>query len=188
MFFAIDYDSRSVECKHPDRQVLSDYVSKNKLENAVAIVGCESDILELMSVREMNELNANLANNSDTFNAGQKGKASKKCWEYLTTLEKGFPKYTAALGKRLVKEADKRNADKEQKPRPRLSGKTIIAGDITPTTDVFAHAVIEAIEDSLGEIQFEDLVSDLCENCLMEESEAKQAIKQLITNKIVKAI
>jgi len=61
MNFLIDYDTRSVQCKSSDIDLLAAYVKDNGLEMAVAIISGEDDFLMEMSFAEVNGLFHNIS-------------------------------------------------------------------------------------------------------------------------------
>jgi hypothetical protein len=110
MNFLIDYDTRSVQCVSDNINELEQYVTDNSLGLAVAIISEEDDLLMEMSVKEITELYHNNSEQSRKFDNEEE--AAKFCWSCLQSNLDGFTKYTKALGKRLLKEADKRSKDK----------------------------------------------------------------------------
>jgi hypothetical protein len=113
MFYAIDYDTRTVESKSKNGKDLYDYVSGNKLELAVAVVDSEDELCLSFSLDEMEELFYWLTGTERAFDTEEK--AAQVCWKYLDSNQDGFPNFTKALGKRLLKGAAKRNSDKTNK-------------------------------------------------------------------------
>jgi len=110
MNFLIDYDTRSVQCKSSDIDLLAAYVKDNGLEMAVAIISGEDDFLMEMSFAEVNGLFHNISDSKRKFENEED--AAKFCWSLLQTEEDEFPEFTAKMGKKLLKEADKRSKDK----------------------------------------------------------------------------
>jgi hypothetical protein len=110
MNFLIDYDTRSVQCVSDNINELEQYVTDNSLGLAVAIISEEDDLLMEMSVKEITELYHNNSEQARKFTNEEE--AAKFCWSCLQSNLDGFTKYTKALGKRLLKEADKRSKDK----------------------------------------------------------------------------
>jgi len=110
MNFLIDYDTRSVQCVSDNINELEQYVTDNGLEMAVAIISGEDDFLMEMSVKEITELYHNNSEQSRKFDNEEE--AAEFCWSCLQSKLDDFPKYTKSLGKRLLKEADKRSKDK----------------------------------------------------------------------------
>ena len=118
MHYLIDFDTRSVQCKSADREPLEEYIQDNSLEMAVYIASEASDIEMEMSLDEINELYVNLAHGSEDrkfkrFESEEDG--SEAVYGYLEDNADDYPKYTKALGKRLLKAG---NTDTEDKPAP----------------------------------------------------------------------
>jgi len=110
MNFLIDHDTRSVQCVSDNISELEQYVTDNSLGLAVAIISEEDDLLMEMSVKEITELYHNNSEQARKFTNEEE--AAGFCWSCLQSNLDGFTKYTKALGKRLLKEADKRSKDK----------------------------------------------------------------------------
>jgi len=120
MNFLIDYDTRSVQCKSSDTDLLAAYVKDNGLEMAVAIISGEDDFLMEMSFSEVNGLFHNISDNKRKFENEED--AAKFCWSLLQTEEDEFPEFTAKLGKKLLQDAAKLQKDKAV-PNPTASKK-----------------------------------------------------------------
>lgn len=109
MHYLIDFDSRAVQCKSAEREPLETYIQDNSLEMAVFIASESDDIEMEMSIEEMNCLYIGLFGDSEgrkpnKFESEQE--ASEACFSLMEWQVDSFPKYTAALGKKLLKEGE----------------------------------------------------------------------------------
>ena len=175
MNFLIDYDTRSVQCVSDNISELEQYITDNSLGLAVAIISEEDDLLMEMSVKEITELYHNNSEQARKFTNEEE--AAKFCWSCLQSNLDGFTKYTKALGKRLLKEADKRSKDKgdttvapakKDPVKPKQAGKTttkrktsyagkdFTVGTKEPTRGRHSR-LVAFIEDNLGEASAEEL-------------------------------
>ena len=119
MYYAIDFDTRSVESKSTDGELLAAYVLDNKLTAAIALVDNEDELCLQLSLNEMQELSNNLGGDKQELSNNLGGdkqyegdeQAAEWCWRLLEQSQDDIPNFTKALGKRLLKEADKRNRD-----------------------------------------------------------------------------
>lgn len=122
MNYLIDYDTRSVECKSADREVLENYVRINNLELATCIVSEEDDLIMEMSFKEMSDLFHNLSERPRKFESEEE--AAELVFAMLQTHQNEFPNYTKQLGKKLLKAGEKRSSDSAKgkststKPKP----------------------------------------------------------------------
>lgn len=136
MNYLIDYDTRKVECKSADREVLEKYVRDNDLEMAVAIISDEDDFLMEMSMDEMGELFNNLSDRERKFETEEE--AAELCWSLLQSHSDDFPNYTKPVGKKLLKAGEKRSKDTKRepegkaKPAAKPASKSVSSGDSKP--------------------------------------------------------
>ena len=182
MNFLIDYDTLSVQCVSDNISELEQYITDNSLGLAVAIISEEDDLLMEMSVKEITELYHNNSEQARKFTNEEE--AAKFCWSCLQSNLDGFTKYTKALGKRLLKEADKRSKDKGDttvapakkapakptsapakskqpgetgaKRKASYAGKTFAVGETPPMKGRHTR-LVAFIEDNLGEASAEEL-------------------------------
>jgi len=110
MFYAIDYDSRTVESKSEQGEDLASYVLDNKLTLAIAIVDSEDELCLSFSLNEMQDLYNNVQSLDDFFEGNPKEfkseeDAAQACWKILEEFQDDFQKYTPSLGKKLLKQS-----------------------------------------------------------------------------------
>lgn len=106
MYYLIDFDKRSVECKCEQSKPLEDYIKNNSLESALFIASEPGDIDMEMSLKEINELCANLQKDSEKARVFECSEdASNSAFAAITENIKNHPSYTVALGKRMLKSA-----------------------------------------------------------------------------------
>lgn len=170
-YYAIDFDSRSVESKSEEGEDLASYVLDNNLTLAIALVSSEDELCLEMSLGEMQDLYANLTLDDKEFDSEES--AAKACWSALEEESETFPKFTPALGKKLLKQAAKRSSDatvnkgegKAKKPSQAKQGapKARIKLDMSATLTVIdgkcksgsiLHTIVKAIDEELcGSVQ-----------------------------------
>ncbi len=162
MFYAIDFDTRTVESKSEDGDLLAAYILDNDLSLAISIVDSEDELCLNFSLNEMQDLAENLYGKKIEFD--NEDQAAKYCWESLEELQNRFPKFTPALGKKLLKGSVKQdsNTAKTSKPdAPRT--KVVLELDATITIvdgkckkGSILHTIVTAVEDefcdTVGEI------------------------------------
>jgi hypothetical protein len=202
MNFLIDYDTRSVQCVSDNISELEQYVTDNSLGLAVAIISEEDDLLMEMSVKEITELYHNNSEQARKFTSEEE--AVKFCWSCLQSNLDDFPKYTKSLGKRLLKEADKRSKDRGDrtvapakkapakatsapakpkqpggtgtKRKPSYTGKTFAVGETAPMKGRHTR-LVAFIEDNLGEATAEELEEFLVNDGTVPTAHINYAIK-----------
>jgi len=202
MNFLIDYDTRSVQCVSDNINELEQYVTDNSLGLAVAIISEEDDLLMEMSVKEITELYHNNSEQARKFTNEEE--AAKFCWSCLQSNLDGFTKYTKALGKRLLKEADKRSKDKGDttvapakkapakptsapakskqpgetgaKRKASYAGKTFAVGETPPMKGRHTR-LLAFVEDNLGEATAEELEEFLVNDGTTPTAHINYAIK-----------
>ena len=93
MFYAIDYDTRKVESKNENDNLLQKYIVNNNLEMAVTLVSTREELVLKFSLIELGDLYHNL---------NGKGKLDiNECWGLLEKSK--VPKFTKKLGTKLLK-------------------------------------------------------------------------------------
>ena len=107
MFYAIDFDTRTVESKSEDGEDLAAYVLDNDLSSAIALVDSEDELALSFSLKELTELHENITMDDDQF--GSEEEAATACWKALEEASSDFPKFTKALGKKLLNQAPKQS-------------------------------------------------------------------------------
>lgn len=123
MHYLIDFDTRSVQCKSAEREPLEEYIQDNSLEMAVYIASEPSDIEMEMSLDEINDLYVVIAHGSEDrkfkkFESEEEG--AEVVYGHLEANADAYPKYTKALGKRLLK-AGKSDADSKPAPAAKVN-------------------------------------------------------------------
>ena len=202
MNFLIDYDTLSVQCVSDNISELEQYVTDNSLGLAVAIISEEDDLLMEMSVKEITELYHNNSEQARKFTNEEE--AAEFCWSCLQSNLDGFTKYTKALGKRLLKEADKRSKDKGDttvapakkapakptsapakskqpgetgaKRKASYAGKTFAVGETPPMKGRHTR-LVAFVEDNLGEATAEELEEFLVNDGTTPSAHINYAIK-----------
>ena len=195
MFFLIDFDTRAVECISKDKKPLSDYIDKNKLSLAIAIIGSELDLTNLLSEDEIIDLYCNVV-------GGKKTKViviselTRKTWEALEDGFGSFPKYSVALGKKLIKAANRRGQDpiKDKKHRDKKPTSTnpqtkqakrssivsILVLGIEPKVGTALGTMYKIVDDNLGEMKFSELVEEYMFNVEATEKLTRRYINKSI--------
>jgi len=166
MFYAIDFDTRTVESKSKDGEDLAAYVLDNELTLAVALVDSEDELCLQFSLDEMIDLYEGLTLERKEFD-GDENLAASACWEALEEEQDSFPNFTKALGKKLLKGAAKRTSDstkpaakqtakpsKEAAPRTRIK---LNKDDVLTVVESkckqgsILHTIVTAIDDEFCE-------------------------------------
>lgn len=172
MFYAIDFDSRTVESKSEQGEDLAAYVLDNELTLAVALVGSEDELCLSFSLAEMQDLHNNIQAMDEFYEGSPKEfeseeEAAEACWKILEEYQDDFPKFTPALGKKLLKQAAKQTSDKpkpagnktakttkEAAPRTRVTlnrddSLTVVDGKCKQGS--ILHTIVVAIDDEFCE-------------------------------------
>lgn len=206
MYYAIDFDTRSVESKSTDGELLAAYVLDNKLTAAIALVDNEDELCLQLSLNEMQELSNNLGGDKQYENDEQ----AVECWRLLEQSQDDIPNFTKALGKRLLKEADKRNRDvpeamggpksrkkatgtsaegsaakpaRKRRTSSKPTGKrptdaTVLTLGKQPKESTLLFKVWQTVEDNLGDMVIGDIITE-CELDL-EERLIRRYISKMI--------
>lgn len=210
MYYAIDFDTRSVESKSTDGELLAAYVIDNKLTAAIALVDNEDELCLQLSLNEMQELSNNLGGDKQYETDEQ---AAEWCWRLLEQGQDNIPNFTKALGKRLLKEADKRNRDVPEamggpksrkkatdtsaegsaaKParKRRMSSKpagkrptdaTVLTLGKQPKESTLLFKVWQTVEDNLGDMSIGDIVAE----CELDEQQCRKQISRCIRKDVL---
>lgn len=123
MNYLIDFDTRSVQCKHEKPGVLDDYIFDNDLHNAVTVICCPEDLYDQLSQRELREMNDNLMGVKFAEDEPPRMMA-EQVWELIEEDKSGIPNFTPVLGRKLIKEAEKERKPTKQKAAKRKPAKT----------------------------------------------------------------
>ncbi len=174
MNYSIDFDSRSVESKSEDGELLAGYILDNKLELAVALVSSEEELLLQFSLNELQDLYNNLASKYDerAREFENEDEAAEFVWSTLENNQSEFPKFTQSLGKKLIRAANKgRKDDTEDKPtRPKRQRKpstgsrptdtSIVCLGTQPKENTLPRSVWDIVDDNLGEMSIGEIVAE----------------------------
>lgn len=210
MYYAIDFDTRSVESKSTDGELLAAYVLDNKLTAAIALVDNEDELCLQLSLNEMQELSDNLGGNKQYETDEQ---AAEWCWRLLEQGQDDIPNFTKALGKRLLKEADKRNRDvpeamggpksrkntgdanteasttkpaRKRRTSSKPAGKrptdaTVLTLGKQPKESTLLFKVWQTVEDNLGDMSIGDIVAE----CELDEQQCRKQISRCIRKEVL---
>ena len=190
MFYAIDFDTRTVESKSEDGELLASYVADNDLTLAIALVSSEEDLSLEMSLGEINDVYMHLTNDKIAFKTEEQ--AAEKCWEALVEHGDYIPDFSVKLGKKLLKAANKSEpqADNNQtadepktiKAKPVKVNKGIRAKDLigmtfnntdkSPRAGSAMAVITDFIEENLGEATLDEVVQAFVDNYVPAKSTA----------------
>lgn len=197
MLFAIDFDTRQVECiatTEKSEEQLSQYWFDNDLENAVALVEDSESIMLQFDILEMEDLAANLHTAHKYEKFYKEDEAAERCWRLLVSKQEDFPEFTPRLGKKLLKEAAKRCNEKPMKKvegkaktptkkkstsKPKVTSKkftdeTVFAvGTVAPRPNTSYEIIVNCIEANLGEATIQEIAD------LIQETEIDLDLKLL---------
>jgi hypothetical protein len=172
MFYAIDFDSLTVESKSEQGEDLAVYVLDNELTLAIALVDSEDELCLTFLLTEMQGLHNNIQAMDEFYEGSPKEfkseeEAAEACWKILEEYQDYFPKFTPALGKKLLKQAAKQPSDKakpaakkttkatkEAAPRTRVTlnrddSLTVVDGKCKSGS--ILNTIVTAIDDELCE-------------------------------------
>lgn len=138
MFYAIDNDSMKVESTSKLGEDLANYVLTNELTLALTVVEEEDDLSLNFTISELIMLHAYLQSLDEfedvkTVNFDSEEDGASACWKMLEEYQDDFPKFTPALGKKLLKQATKQSSDK---PKPSGKQTAKVTKDSAPRTRV----------------------------------------------------
>lgn len=196
MYYLIDFDTRSVECVSKDKKLLSDYVDKNKLSLAVTLIHTEDELAIQLSIEEVSGLYNGLEDKE--LKSITEAEIIARTWDALQDHLSSFPKYSIALGKRLIKQANIRLKDtiKDKKPRDKKTTSTnsqtkqaarakqsstsILKLGIEPKIGTALGAMYTIVDDNLGEMKFSELVEEYMFNVGAAEKLTRRYINKSI--------
>lgn len=107
MYYAIDFDTRTVESKSEDGEDLAAYVLDNDLSQAIALVDSEDELALSFSLSELANLYSNITMDEINTSFASEDRVAAMVWEALEEASSDFPKFTKALGKKLLNQAPK---------------------------------------------------------------------------------
>lgn len=177
MFYAIDFDTRTVESKSQDGELLASYIVDNNLAMAVALISSEEELCLQFSIGEMQDL-------SDGIGGKRKYESEEEagewCWRLLNQSVDDFPSFTKSLGKKLLKSARSRNKDSESTNAPktprasntsstggnkRLTDETVLVTGSQPKLHTLLYKVWTIVEDNFGEMSVGEIVAERGDWC-----------------------
>lgn len=177
MLYSIDFDSRSVEAKSEDGELLASYIIDNKLDLAVALVSSEEELVLQFSLKELQDLYNNLADDHgerarEFFTEDE---AAEFVWLALENNQSEFPKFTQSLGKKLIRAANKGRKDdaepaedKPKRAKRTTSTKTgskptdtsMVCLGTQPKDNTLPRSVWDIVDDNLGEMSIGEIVAE----------------------------
>jgi len=188
MFYAIDFDTRRVESKSEDGDLLASYVIDNDLSLAITLVSNEDELLLELSLEEMKGIFNNLNHGYPRdYQFKSEDDGAKVLWDILEEHQEHIPTFTKALGKKLLKSADKPEKQAPASPKnsttkPTSKPKRIRAKDLigmsfnntpkSPRTGSAMAVITEFINGNLGEASLEELVEEFINNYEPKKSTA----------------
>lgn len=182
MFYIIDYDTRTVECKLEEKEPLLKYIEENGLEMAVALISSKEELCLQLSIREARELHQSLTD-KEIPDILSEEEIMRRTWDALETLQGTFPNYTPKLAGQLLKAAARRNADtpepgtrqrkarkssqqgKTTKPaatrqrKTRIDGEQVLILGEPPKKGTALDAVYTIVKEK-GPTKFDEIVED----------------------------
>ena len=195
VYYAIDYDTRSVESKSSDGELLAAYVIDNKLTSAIALIDNEEELCLQLSLNEMQELSNNLGGNKEYK---EEEEAAEWCWRLLEQSQDCIPNFTKTLGKHLLREAASESKSRKKatdtraevsavKPTKKLRTSSTAVGrrptDTTvlslckqPTEGTLLFKIWQTVEDNLGDMSIGDIVAE----CELDEQQCRKQISRCI--------
>ena len=177
MFYLIDFDSRSAVSMATERPVLETYINNNDLSMAVVIVASEDELVMELSLVEMQALYDGISDHKRVF--PDEDEAAAITWSTLESVTSTIPKFTPALGKRLIKAAggeakfelvteplqSNLTGRKATKPRAakvpcksKFEGAVFVTGSVEPLKGRHTQ-MVNLVEDNMGEATY----AELCE-------------------------
>ena len=164
MFYLVDFDSRSVVTKTTTRSKLEAYITDNTLSLAVVIIANEDELLVELSLVEMQALYDGISDHNRPFQ--DEDEAAAITWSTIESVAANIPKFTNALGKRLIKAAGGDPTPQRAvsalgpKPGSKFEGAVFVAGAVDPVAGVHTE-IINLVEDYLGEVTYAELCNFL---------------------------
>lgn len=167
MYYAFDFDTRTIESKSTTGEDLAAYVIDNDLTLAIAVVGSAEDISNELSMEEMAALYENITMDELEIPKGeicQEEMAGEHCWVALEQAQDEFPNFVKGKVP-TAKPKPKAKATKAPSNKPKgtkLTAKSM-TGRIFNVTDKCARrgtlmAIIQTcILDNMGAATFEEI-------------------------------
>ena len=163
MFYAIDFDSLSVESKSEQGEDIANYILENDLSLAVALVDSSDELCLQFSLSEMNNLLENICE-VDVALIDDEELLADVVWETLEEYKDNFPEFNPKLARKLLKQSPeakvvkskvKTNSPTKAKnspPSTRVSldldsSLTIVEGKCKKGS--ILHTIVLAVEDEL---------------------------------------
>jgi hypothetical protein len=120
MFYAIDFDSLTVESKSEQGEGIADYILENDLSLAVALIDSSDELCLQFSLNEMNDLHKNICE-TDVDLIDDEELLADVVWEILEESKDNFPEFSPKLAKKLLKQSPEA---KVTKPKPKTNSPT----------------------------------------------------------------
>ena len=163
MFYAIDFDSLTVESKSEQGEDIANYILENDLSLAVALVDSSDELCLQFSLSEMNNLLENICE-VDVALVDDEELLADVVWETLEGSKDNFPEFNPKLAKKLLKQSpetkvvkpnvktNRPTKAKNSPPRTRVSldldsSLTIVEGKCKKGS--ILHTIVLAVEDEL---------------------------------------
>ncbi len=175
MYYIVDYDTRSVETKHYDKDLLESYILGNDLDMAVALIGSKDELCLLLSIREMVDLYVNLTGSVSALCSSEKQMATAT-WDAIQTRSDKIPSYTKPLAAKLLKAAAKRNKDAPEPPsrkvviaktttnitasKKRVTGDQLLKLGDEPKSGTALSIIYNIVEDNLDDMKFDNVIRE----------------------------
>ena len=169
MFYTIDYDKLAVESKSEFGEDVATYVIDNNLTLGLAVVNNPDDLELNLTVEEMQGLYNNVQMSDDFFDGKLpvfkiEPEAAEATWKLLEEFQDNFPKFTVALGNKMLKRANtdaKPNTNTKVVSKPKTTVKrtkvelnrddilVVVAGKCKQGS--ILHTIVTAIDQELLE-------------------------------------
>jgi hypothetical protein len=163
MYYAIDFDTLTVESKSEQGEDIANYILENDLSLAVALIDGEDELCLQLSLDEMECLYENVTSEKDSVGNDEEV-ASKLCWEALQSHDEDFPEFSPKLAKKLLKQSSEAKVSKvkpktNKAPTAKNSpSKVRITLDLESTLSIvdgkckkgsILHTIVLAVEDEM---------------------------------------
>lgn len=198
MIHCIDYDLRKPVFTSDNETLINEFVNKNNLQNALALIGDEDDLFINLSFTELNDLNKNLGGVEKYTNATE---AAEGIFSLLEESKK-TPVFTKIIGEKYLKSDPSGLADEPAKSKPTKIGKPkakpveggkaksirlidiidkqLTVGDETPVKKIHISMV------ELLEFDGPMVYADLIENLSLELGKSENLLRGYVTDGIRK--
>lgn len=181
MFYLVEFDKRSIPAKHEDADVLSAFIQKNKLDEALALVSGPDDLTFQMSLKEIQELTVKLGGKV-THN--DEDKAAEYCWTLIIQSQDDIPTFRPKVAKEILRggsgspdttsptepaKSSKRASSKPEptdKPKParrntRLKDDDLLVIGEAPKETTVLFKVWSVVDNSATAMSVQDIIAEL---------------------------